>query len=178
MGPFSMGFLFGMMMIYYSMSTIEEYFGQRQADFGTMLLFNAVIAMIYAYLANDYMVMQSPYLFSIIYVWSKFVPDVQISIWGFPVQSMYLPWVMMAFHLFTGGNPFNDLIGVATGHTYIYLKTILPDSHGYDLLKTPLFMHKVVGKLNSMGQDPRREPAPRARMQNLNNRDGQADPQP
>ena len=26
-GPFSMGFLFGMMMIYYSMSTIEEYFG-------------------------------------------------------------------------------------------------------------------------------------------------------
>mmetsp|Transcript_1044 Transcript_1044/g.1420 ORF Transcript_1044/g.1420 Transcript_1044/m.1420 type:complete len:178 (+) Transcript_1044:219-752(+) len=174
-----MQFLFGMMMIYYSLSTIEEYFGERrQAEFGTMLLFNAVVAMVYAYLANDYMIMQNPYLFSIIYVWSKFVPDVQISIWGFPVQSMYLPWVLMGFHLFTGGNPFNDLIGVATGHTYVYLKTILPDSHGYDVLKTPGFMETLVGKLNNMGQDPRRGPGARARMHNLNNNNGQADPQP
>ena len=82
----------------------------------------------------------------------------------------------MAFHLFTGGNPFNDLIGVATGHTYVYLKTILPDSHGYDWLKTPRFMHTLVGKLNSMGQDPRRGDGPRARFQNLNNNNGQADP--
>ena len=116
-----------------------------------MLLFNALIALLYAYLANDYMIMQNPFLFSCIYVWSKFVPDVEISIWGFPVQSQYLPWALMAFHLFTGGNPFNDLIGVATGHTYVYLKTILPDSHGYDWLKTPRFMHTLVGKLNSMG---------------------------
>ena len=29
-GPFSMPFLFGMMMIYYSVSSIEEYFGQEK----------------------------------------------------------------------------------------------------------------------------------------------------
>ena len=74
-GPFSMQFLFGMMMIYYSVSSIEAHFGDKQADLGTMLLFNAVVAMIYAYLANNFMIMQSPYLFSIIYVWSKLVPD-------------------------------------------------------------------------------------------------------
>ena len=177
-GPFSMPFLFGMVMIYYSVSSIEEYFGlEKQADFGTMMLFNALVALLYAYIANDYMLMQSPYLFSIIYTWSKLVPDVQISIWGFPVQSCNLPWVLMAFHLFTGGNPLNDLIGVAAGHTYIYLKTILPDSHGYDLIKTPGFMHKLVFKLNSMGQDPRQAPRGNARMFNLNNRDGVADPQ-
>ena len=28
-GPFSMPFLFGMMMIYYSISSIEEYFGEE-----------------------------------------------------------------------------------------------------------------------------------------------------
>ena len=83
----------------------------------------------------------------------------------------------MAFHLFTGGNPLNDLIGVAAGHTYIYLKTVLPDSHGYDLIKTPGFMHNLVLKLNSMGQDPRQAPGGNARMFNLNNRDGVADPQ-
>ena len=80
----------------------------------------------------------------------------------------------MAFHLFTGGNPFNDLIGVAAGHLYYYLKKILPDSHNYDLLKTPSYMHWAVGKLNGIGQDPRRDgrPVGNARMHNLNNRDG------
>ena len=56
-GPFSMSFIFGMMMIYYSVSVIEEYFDKRQADLATMLVFNAVIAMLFAFLANDYMVM-------------------------------------------------------------------------------------------------------------------------
>jgi len=116
-----------------------------------MLLFNAFVCLVFATLANDFAVMHSPYIFSIIYAWSKFVPDQQMSIWGFPVQSCNLPWVLMAFHLFTGGNPFNDLIGVAAGHTYIFVKTILPDSHGYDLLKTPGFMESLVTKLNSMG---------------------------
>lgn len=74
-----------------------------------------------------------------------------MSIYGFPVQSCNLPWVLMAFHLFTGGNPFNDLIGVAAGHAYIFIKTILPESHGYDLLKTPNFMQTLVTKLNSVG---------------------------
>ena len=160
------------MMIYYTLSSIETYFGDKQADLGTMLIFNAVVAMIFAYLANNYTVMQSPYLFSIIYVWSKLVPDQQMSIWGFPVTSCHLPWVLMGFHLFTGGDPFTDLIGVAAGHMYIYLKTILPDSHGYDLVKTPGFMHALVAKLNTMGQDPRQAPMGRARMVNLNNNNG------
>lgn len=99
-----------------------------------------------------------------------------MSIWGFPVTSCHLPWVLMAFHLFTGGDPFTDLIGVATGHLYIYLKTILPDSHGYDLIKTPGFMHSIVAKLKTVGDDPRRGAGPQARMHNLNNRDGVADP--
>ena len=71
-----MPFLFGMMMIYYSINAIEEYFADKQADFGTMMIFNAVMSLLYAYIANDYLVMQSPFLFSIIYVWSKLVPDV------------------------------------------------------------------------------------------------------
>ena len=73
-----------------------------------------------------------------------------MSIWGFPVQSLHLPWVLMAFHLFTGGDPFNDLIGVAAGHCYVYLKEVLPDSHGYDLLKTPKLMQLIVDKLNGV----------------------------
>lgn len=149
-GPFSMSFLFGMMMVYYSVSSIEAYFDKRQADLGVMLVFNALAVMFVAFLANNFYVLQSPYIFSLIYVWSKFVPDQQMSIWGFPVQSLHLPWVLMGFHLFTGGDPFNDLIGVAAGHCYVYLKEVLPDSHGYDLLKTPKLMQIIVDKLNGV----------------------------
>jgi hypothetical protein len=44
---------------------------------------------------------------------------------------------MIAFHLLTGGSPWADLVGVAAGHSYIYLKMVLPESYNYDLLKTP-----------------------------------------
>ena len=71
-----MSFIFGMAMIYYAVSSMEAYFENRQADFATMLAFNAIIALLYATLANDYVIMQSPFIFSIMYVWSKFVPDV------------------------------------------------------------------------------------------------------
>ena len=50
-----------------------------------MLLFNALISLVYAYVANDYMIMENPFIFSVIYVWSKLVPDSQMSIYGFPV---------------------------------------------------------------------------------------------
>lgn len=70
-----MSFLFGMAMIYYSVSSIETYFGDKQADFGVMLLFNALMALLFATLANDAMIMQNPFVFSIIYTWSKLVPD-------------------------------------------------------------------------------------------------------
>ena len=50
-----MGFIFGMMMVYYSVQSIETYFEKRQADLGVMLVFNALAVMIVAYLANNYM---------------------------------------------------------------------------------------------------------------------------
>ena len=152
-GGFSMNFLFAMMMIYFAMGNIERHFQNKEADFATMLLFNAVAGILFGYLAGEYMVMQSPYMFSVIYVWSKLVPDQQMNIWGFPIQSKNLPWVLIAFHLFTGGNPFSDLVGVAAGHTYFYLKNVLPDSHGYDVLKTPNWIKGLTDKLKAMGEE-------------------------
>ena len=64
-----------MVMIYYTMSSIENYFGKNQADLATMLIFNALAALLFATLAQDYMVMENPFMFSIIYVWSKFEPE-------------------------------------------------------------------------------------------------------
>ena len=56
-GPFGISFLLGMAWIYYTISSIETYFGDKQADLGTLLLFNAVVSLLFATLANDYMIM-------------------------------------------------------------------------------------------------------------------------
>jgi len=81
------------------------------------------------------------------YVWCKLQPDMQVSIWGFPVKSGNLPWVLLGMSILTGGDPFKDLIGIASGHTYIYIKTILPLSHGYNMLKTPKLFEEWVRRL-------------------------------
>jgi len=44
---------------------------------------------------------------------------------------------MLVLSIVTGGDPFKDLIGIAAGHTYIYIRMILPNSHGYQLLRRP-----------------------------------------
>ena len=54
--------------------------------------------------------------------------------------------------ILTGGSPFDDLIGIAAGHTYIFLKMTLPVSHGYDLLKTPNWMTRIVNEIQRRTQ--------------------------
>jgi hypothetical protein len=41
----------------------------------------------------------------------------------------------MALGVLQGGDLMQDLIGIAAGHTYIYIKTVLPTSHGYRVLE-------------------------------------------
>lgn len=120
------------------------------------------------WLADDSMVMQDKFIFSLIYVWAKLVPDSPVAIWGFQFKSANLPWVLMLYHLLTGGSVFSDLIGVAVGHTYIYLKMVLPESHGYDILKTPKWVELMVAKINGWFEEPR----PRQRLNVLNNDGG------
>lgn len=78
-----MSFIFTMLMIYWGINSVETYFDKRQADLATLLLFNAFTALVFAWLADDSLVMQDKFVFSLIYVWSKLVPDQPTSIWGF-----------------------------------------------------------------------------------------------
>jgi len=84
-GPFSQGFLFSMMMMYFSLSKIEEYFKNKSAEFMTLIVFSAIFNILYAFLYGDYMVMHQPFLFSLMYVWCKLEPNSSVSLWGFPV---------------------------------------------------------------------------------------------
>jgi Derlin-2/3 len=85
-GPFGMGFLFKMWMMHFSCSALDKYFGEtRQPEMLTMVLFNAVMCILFGWLADMYQVLQDPLMFSFVYVWSKLEPDWQISMWGFPI---------------------------------------------------------------------------------------------
>ena len=54
-GPFSMNFLFTMMMNYWTIKNIETHFERKEAEMATLMLFNAALCMFYGWVANDYM---------------------------------------------------------------------------------------------------------------------------
>ena len=136
-----------MIMMYFTLRRCEEYFKTKYPDFLTLIIFNILAVMLFAWIYGSYMILHTPFVFSLMYVWCKLEPEVPVSIWGFPVKSSNLPWVLIVLSILTGGDPFQDLIGIAAGHSYIYLKLVLPISHGHDLLKTPYFAKWIIQKL-------------------------------
>ena len=56
-GPFSMNFLFAMMMNYWAVNNIEKHFQNREGDLATLLIFNAMTTMFFGWLASEYMVL-------------------------------------------------------------------------------------------------------------------------
>jgi hypothetical protein len=123
--------------MYFTLRRCEEFFKTRYPDFTVLIIFNMFAVALISFLYGDYLALNASFVFSLMYVWCKLEPDSQVSIWGFPVKSANLPWVLLVLSILTGGDPFKDLIGIAAGHSYIYLKMILPVSHGYNILKTP-----------------------------------------
>ena len=105
---------------------MDEYFKTKPNELLTLLFFNAICVMIFSALYGNSIVLHGSLIFSLIYTMCKLQPDMMMSIWGFPVQAAYLPWVLMFLNVIQGGDPIQDLIGVAAGHCYIYVKTVLP----------------------------------------------------
>ncbi|CDW75945.1 UNKNOWN [Stylonychia lemnae] len=102
---------------------------------------------VYSWIYGYHYLLTDAFKFSVLYVQCKNEPDRPMSIWGFPVVSGNLPWVLVLLSILTGGDPFESLIGIAAGHTYIFLKITLPNSHGYNLLKTPVRFEKLVNEI-------------------------------
>ena len=105
-GKFSQNFLFSMIMMYFTLRRCEEYFKNKNADFTVLILFNMVAVWFYSYIYGFVAVLHTSFVFSLMYVWCKLQPDMQVSIWGFPVRSGNLPWVLLGMSILTGGDPF------------------------------------------------------------------------
>ena len=57
-----------------------------------------------------------------------------MNLYGFPLKAQVLPFALCFIDFNTGGDAIADLIGIASGAAFIYLKHQAPKENGYDLV--------------------------------------------
>jgi len=152
-GRFSFQFLFQLIFVYFGFSKLEKFFSpNRIPEFIWLIIVNMIFILVISILFDRYQYMGTQLTFAILYIWCKKEPMERIQfMFGFVFNSAYLPWAIMAYSVITGGNVIADLIGIASGHLYIFLKDVLPASpYKYNFLKTPAFFERFVNKYYAM----------------------------
>jgi hypothetical protein len=54
-----MNFIFGMLMVYYTINSVEKYFENKEDELAVLILFNAIAVMPISWLAGEHMVLHS-----------------------------------------------------------------------------------------------------------------------
>ncbi|XWS17344.1 hypothetical protein CRYUN_Cryun33cG0059500 [Craigia yunnanensis] len=86
-------------------------------------------------------------VFMLLYVWSREFPNAQINIYGLvTLKAFYLPCAMLALDVIFGSPLFPDLLCIIAGHLYYFLTVLHPLATGKVILKTPLWVHKLVAR--------------------------------
>lgn len=143
-GPFSQSFLFSLVMTYFMLVRTESLFKTKYADFMTLCVFLMTAVTLFSWIHGSHMVLHDQFIFALMYVWCKMEPNTTVQLYFLPVQSANLPWVLLAISILSGGDPIKDLIGIAAGHSFVYLKMVLPNTHGYKFLETPEIFKRIV----------------------------------
>ncbi|PSS15553.1 Derlin-1 like [Actinidia chinensis var. chinensis] len=147
LGPFSINFGIRLLMIArYGVQLENGPFQRRTADFLWMMTFGAFTLLVLSAIPW----FQTPFLgvssvFMLLYVWSREFPNANINIYGLvTLKAFYLPWAMLAMDVIFGSKLIPDLLGIIAGHMYYFLTVLYPLSSGKKLLKTPMWVHKLV----------------------------------
>lgn len=98
--------------------------------------------------------------FCILYVWCRKNPDESVSLFGFKMQALYLPWALMAFYMLIGNGIFLQFIGVVAGHAFYFAHYIAPGAYGYTVIKTPVFLIEAFGGAMPRPPPGRQAPPP------------------
>lgn len=147
LGEFSINFGIRLLMIArYGVQLESGPFQRRTADFLWMMIFGALTLL--ALSAIPFF--RSPFLgvslvFMLLYVWSREFPTANINIYGLvTLKAFYLPWAMLGLDVIFGSPIMPDLLGIIAGHLYYFLTVLHPLATGKNLLKTPIWVHKLV----------------------------------
>ncbi|GLT49468.1 hypothetical protein SLA2020_230200 [Shorea laevis] len=147
LGPFSINFGIRLLMIArYGVQLEKGTFERRTADFLWMMIFGALSLLALSIIP----IFRSLFLgislvFMLVYVWSREFPNAQINIYGLvSLKAFYLPWAMLALDVIFGSPLVPDLLGIIAGHLYYFLTVLHPLATGKNILKTPMWVHKLV----------------------------------
>lgn len=121
--------------------------GGTTADFIFALMFCGLILLIVAYFFDFYILSES-LLFTIMYLSSRKDADALMNMYGFRFKCLYLPWIYLGIRLVMGNDIVMPLVGIVVGHVYFFLVSVLPETHGYSILKTPAFCIDFVNYYN------------------------------
>ena len=121
-GGFSFAFLINMYLLVqysknYEVSPYNTGGGGDTADYVWMLCLGSALMCGLCTLLSIVMPAQG-LTFMVLYVWSRRNPATQVSLYGFPVQALYLPWALLAFNMLIGNPLTVPLMGVACGHAF------------------------------------------------------------
>lgn len=165
LGPFSINFAIRLLLIArYGVQLERGPFDRRTADFLWMIIFAALSLLAFAIVPA----LRSAFLgislvFMLPYIWARAYPNAQVNISGlFTMKGFYLPWAMLALNVIFGSPLLPDLMGIIVGHLYYFLTELHPRTGGRNILKTPLWVHKILARWNVGGQannSVRTEPA-------------------
>lgn len=100
-----------------------------------MMLFGGAVLWVISFLMG-FPFLGASMVFMIVYVWSRRESEAPVSIWGFKMKGLYLPWALMAFSILIGNSPVMDILGVVAGHVYYFLLEVVPNP----LIQTPQFL--------------------------------------
>eukprot|EP01012_Entosiphon_sulcatum_P025802 TRINITY_DN31179_c0_g1_i1.p1 TRINITY_DN31179_c0_g1~~TRINITY_DN31179_c0_g1_i1.p1 ORF type:complete len:264 (-),score=36.48 TRINITY_DN31179_c0_g1_i1:24-788(-) len=135
----------------YSQRLEDSQFRGKPADYCFLIIF-VCIAMVISGLLIGLPVLSGSILLAVIWIWCRRNPDQPLSIMGFfEVNAVVFPWVLTGIHWAFGQGFIPDLVGIAAGHLYIFLKDILPRTHIWDLLQTPAILRQYLPDQRFMG---------------------------
>ena len=151
LGKLGLPFLFKVyFLITYGCQLEKGAFENRAADY--LWMYMVCFAFLLLFSLQPFIQMYffgSPFVFSLLYVWSRLYPEQQVSIYGVvPLKAFWLPWAFMVLTTLMGGNPLEEFVGILTGHFYYFMTDLYPRAGGPDILKTP----KWVGELLAWAQ--------------------------
>lgn len=79
-------------------------------------------------------------VFAILYYWSRRKPYEMLNFFSFNIKGYQFPFALIFFQLLIGGSIWGDLLGLASGHVYYFLKEVVPQEYGKTLISTPSFL--------------------------------------
>ena len=130
-GPLSLNLLFHIFFIQRYARMLEES-AVSQAHFTWMLAYAVTTLLLLAPMVSV-VFLGSILSSTLVYIWSRKHPDVQLSFLGlFVFRAPFLPWVMIGLSVVMHGNwPKDELCGIAVGHgendAFLSLKTCHAD---------------------------------------------------